>query len=101
MQCPLRGLCFGRNGIIHNAEYRLSRQQGFSIDELYDSVFEDIFQAFVIPFAFIKEMGNSGTVAGTVSFKVNSFSVISKGKDRYEYSHDMLHGCMWKEPAQI
>lgn len=28
-----------------------------------------------------------------------SFSMISKRKDGYQYSHAMFHGCSWKDPA--
>ena len=69
------------------------------INDLHDSAFEYIFQPGVVPFPFIEEMSNCSTVAGAVFFKINGFPMIFKRKDGYQYSHDMLHGCLWKDPA--
>jgi len=44
-------------------------------------------------------MGDCGTVAGAVSFKINGLHMISKGKDGYQYGHDMFDGRLWKEAA--
>jgi len=44
-------------------------------------------------------MGSRGAVAGAVLLEINSFSMVSSGKYRYQYSHDMLYGCLWKNPA--
>jgi len=45
-------------------------------------------------------MGNCGTMAGAVFFKINGLSMISKRKDGYQYGHDMFHGRLWEDPAQ-
>ena len=45
------------------------------------------------------KMGSSGAVAWAVFLKVNGFSVISERKDGYQYGHDMLYGCLRKDPA--
>ena len=71
------------------------------IDNLYHRAFEYILHLGVIPFSFVEKMGNRGTVTWTVSFKINGFSMISKRKDGYQYRHDMLHGRLRKDPAQI
>ena len=69
------------------------------IDELDDSALEYVFQHGVIPFSFIKEMRNRGTVAGAVLFKIDSLPMISKGKDGYQYGHDMLHDGLGEDTA--
>ena len=48
----------------------------------------------------IEEMGNRGTVAGAVFFKIDGFSTVSNRKSGYQYVHDMLHGRLWKNTAQ-
>lgn len=76
-----------------------SRALCFLINALDDGTFQDIFQFGIIPFPFIEEMCNCGTVAWAVFFKVNRFPMISKRKNGYQYSHDMLHGGLWKDTA--
>ena len=70
---------------------------GFFINELDDGAFQHVFQRGVIPFSFIKEMRNRGTVAGAVLFKINSLSMIPDRKDGYQYGHDMLYGGLGKD----
>ena len=72
---------------------------GFLIDELDDGAFYYIIQFRIIPFPFIKEMDNCGTVAGAVLFKINGLSMIPKRKDGYQYGHDMLHDSLGKDTA--
>ena len=72
---------------------------GFFIDELDDGVLQYVFQFGVIPFPLIKEMRDRGTVAGAVLFKIDSLPMISKGKDGYQYGHDMLHDSLGKDTA--
>ncbi|MCI8380020.1 MAG: hypothetical protein HFH72_16190 [Lachnospiraceae bacterium] len=48
----------------------------------------------------IEEMGNRGTVAGAVFFKIDGFSMVSNRKNGYQYGHDMLHGRLWENMAQ-
>ncbi len=92
-------LRFGGDSVIHNVEHGFSRALGFLIDELDDGTFEYVFQSGIIPFSFIEEMGNCGTMAGAVSFKIDGLSMISKRKDGYQYGHDMFNGRVWKELA--
>jgi len=87
-------------GIIHNVDYGLSRPPGFVIDKLDGGVFEYVFQPDIVPFSFIEKMYDCGTVAGAVFFKINGFPMISKRKDGYHDSHDMLHSHLWKDAAQ-
>ena len=72
---------------------------GFFIDELDDSAFQYVFQFGVIPFSFIEEMCNRGTVAGAVFFKIDSLPMIPEGKDGYHYGHDMLHDALGEDTA--
>ena len=46
-----------------------------------------------------EEMCNCSTVAGAVFFKIDGLSMISKRKDRYQDSHDMLHGRLREDTA--
>ena len=69
------------------------------IDELDDCAFKYPFQSGIVPFSFVEEMGNGGTVAGAVSFKINGFPMISKRKDSYQYGHDVFDCCLRKEAA--
>ena len=71
-----------------------------SLYELDDGAFEYVFQPGIVPLPFIEEMGDCGTVAGAVFFKINGLPMISKRKDGYQYGHDMFHDRMWKDPAQ-
>ena len=71
----------------------------FLIEELDDGVFQYVFQFGIVPFPFIQEMRNRGTVAGAVLFKIDSLPMISKGKDGYQYGHDMLHDSLGKDTA--
>lgn len=80
---PVTKALFWKRCIVYNAEYWLTRLLGFFVDKLDNSSFDYIFQCVIVPLSFIKEMGNSGTVAGAVLLKVNGFSVISKRKDGY------------------
>jgi hypothetical protein len=72
---------------------------GFLIDELDDSAFQYVFQFGIIPFPLIKEVRDRGTVAGAVLFKIDSLPMISKGKDGYQYGHDMLHDGLGEDTA--
>ena len=85
----------------YHPQYRIwvFQTQGFLIDELDDGAFKYVFQSVIVPFPFIEEMGNCGTVTGAVSFKINGLSMIPKRKDGYQYGHDMLDSRLWKEPA--
>ena len=42
---------------------------------------------------------NRGMVAGAVFFKIDSLPMISKGKDGYQYGHDMFHDGLGKDTA--
>ena len=84
--------CLAKCKWISKAYQWLSEREIFS-------TFQDIFQFGIIPFPFIEEMCNCGTVAWAVFFKVNRFPMISKRKNGYQYSHDMLHGGLWKDTA--
>lgn len=53
----------------------------------------------MIPLPLIEEVCNRGAVAGAIFSKVNGLTMISKGKDGYQYGHDMFDSRLWKEPT--
>ena len=69
VQSPWRRLCFGWDGVVHNAEHRLSGLPGFLLNELNNGTFKYAFQTGIVPFSITEEMGNRGTVAGAVISK--------------------------------
>ena len=72
----------------------------FLINELNNGTFKNVFQTGIVLFSRIEEMGNRGTVAETVLFKIDGFSMVSNRKNGYQYGHDMLHGRLWEKTAQ-
>ena len=48
---------------------------------------------------FTFDLDLSYTVARAVFFKIDSLPMISKGKDGYQYGHDMLHDGLEKDTA--